>query len=573
MKSMLYGNKRDLPVLRNGEGAVCEDVEEIHFGKNNSSIVVASLDKTNQYANTLYYQSKPLEALPGNTKTQYVYDFYDALIDAYPDYITKTLLGKDSSNTYDIYMYDFKPPAYKNTVILNGIIHGNERYGGVGLAHALKSICEDWSTNSILADLRWNTRFKVVGMLNPWGLENNSRLNVNSVDINRNFEHIWSNSASTEKGSAPLSEVEAQYINQVFNETPEAVLFLDFHCGPHDGKNFVLFNPSAVASPIIKTRQASLALLDIMLRRNSGTTGSLNISAYPDNQPTLSAQSTMIKGIPVGYTVEWGDSSENYPMSNVSEEIKAVSWTKCVEFMINAIYISLQVAVRNINPLTYERNPVWDLMPQPGIKTIDMFNDFNESLSTTELRGWNLNVAEEGTASANISIADEVGGWVQLDTDDANNDYTKLQYSAAAFKLVPGKRLAFEAKIKTVTENPLKVGFLIGLTKITADVASTQGIYFRKSFSSPDDVIRCSAYTTTALQTYSDVVLQSETEYKLSFRYDGERVYYYIDDRLITTRPDLVINEMLAPTLWIQNGSALAGNKLLVDYIKVMQER
>ena len=115
-------------------------------------------------------------------------------------------------------------------------------------------------------------------------------------------------------------------------------------------------------------------------------------------------------------------------MSNVSEEIKAVSWTKCVEFMVNAIYTSLQVAVRDINPLTYERNPVWDLMPQPGIKTIDMFNDFNESLSTTELRGWNLNVAEKGTASANISIADEVGGWVQLDTDDANNDYTKLQY-------------------------------------------------------------------------------------------------------------------------------------------------
>ena len=119
----------------------------------------------------------------------------------------------------------------------------------------------------------------------------------------------------------------------------------------------------------------------------------------------------------------------------------------------------------------------------------------------------------------------------------------------------------------------MKVGFLIGLTKITANVASTQGIYFRKSFSSPDDIIRCSAYTTTALQTNSDVVLQSETEYKLSFRYDGERVYYYINDRLISTRPDLVINEMLAPTLWIQNGSALAGNKLLIDYIKVMQER
>ena len=93
------------------------------------------------------------------------------LIDAYPDYITKTLLGKDSSNTYDIYMYDFKPPTKHSIKWYNQC---NERYGGVGLVHALNN-SEDWSTNSILADLRWNTRFKVVGMLNL-GFGNNSRL-------------------------------------------------------------------------------------------------------------------------------------------------------------------------------------------------------------------------------------------------------------------------------------------------------------------------------------------------------------------------------------------------------------
>ena len=110
------------------------------------------------------------------------------------------MLGKDSSDTYDIYMYDFKPPNYKNTLVLTGFTHGDERYGGLGLLYGLKSICEDWASNSILADLRWNTRFKVIGIVNPWGLNNTSRLNVNSVDINRNFEYSWSESADTTKG-------------------------------------------------------------------------------------------------------------------------------------------------------------------------------------------------------------------------------------------------------------------------------------------------------------------------------------------------------------------------------------
>src|SRR5690606_28030683 len=38
-----------------------------------------------------------------------VYSVYDTLVTTNPNYVTKTTLGNDSTNTYPIYKYEFKP--------------------------------------------------------------------------------------------------------------------------------------------------------------------------------------------------------------------------------------------------------------------------------------------------------------------------------------------------------------------------------------------------------------------------------------------------------------------------------
>src|SRR5690606_24218841 len=62
---------------------------------------------------------------------------WEGLRDAAPDYISRTLLGKDESNTYDIYKYVFEPPQYDRTLVLSGFMHGSEVSAGAALFRVL----------------------------------------------------------------------------------------------------------------------------------------------------------------------------------------------------------------------------------------------------------------------------------------------------------------------------------------------------------------------------------------------------------------------------------------------------
>lgn len=198
----------------------------------------------------------PILSVPNNKTSVMSYDeimaAWEALQMKYPNYISKTNMGKDTSGTLDMYRYDFIPEIVpleasvqdgmnkiytKNDypiVIMGACIHGAERPCAKALLN-LMTLIADAKDYSILGWLRNNIHFVIIPLENPWGYKNDKRTNVNQVDLNRNFEPFWEKGDSTienerYRGTAPLSEKETQYIDSILKECADrAVCYYSFH--------------------------------------------------------------------------------------------------------------------------------------------------------------------------------------------------------------------------------------------------------------------------------------------------------------------------------------------------------
>lgn len=169
-----------------------------------------------------------------------VYDIYDDLVSNFPDYVTREKLGEEYTGL-PIYLYNFKPPmpispreivGYRHPKVFFSHIHGHEKRAAFGGASFFYDLCHNWENNSTLQMMRWNIEISVVPIVNPWGFNNNDRLNSRGVDINRNFPTGWTpdyNDIDYDyPGESPASEVETQLILNIM-ETEEFDLAIDHH--------------------------------------------------------------------------------------------------------------------------------------------------------------------------------------------------------------------------------------------------------------------------------------------------------------------------------------------------------
>lgn len=179
-----------------------------------------------------------------------IYAMYDSLMAKYPRYITKTDLGVCSDGVNHVYRYDFREPEpyhqsnmpwseTKTKAILVSGIH-YEWAGIYALYYALEEIAE----NPKLYDLRRNTHFIVIPVLNPYcTITSNYNasigvLNANGVQIHRNFEvgFIYPGESGYQEfgtrnhgGTEPLSEMETQCLDNIFKENTDSAFFLTCH--------------------------------------------------------------------------------------------------------------------------------------------------------------------------------------------------------------------------------------------------------------------------------------------------------------------------------------------------------
>lgn len=134
---------------------------------------------------------------------------YDALVTAYPAYVSKHELGYDASGTIMTYYYTFKPKYYIQHAYIQAGIHGWEPDGVFALAEIMYLIANAYGSdlsptiinNPELMYLRGNVAFTVVPVANPWGFNgrticlgtsNYNRTvgahNYNDAELNTNWD-------------------------------------------------------------------------------------------------------------------------------------------------------------------------------------------------------------------------------------------------------------------------------------------------------------------------------------------------------------------------------------------------
>ena len=212
-------------------------------------------------------------SFPTTGKVAHINGLYDALVAAYPQYVSKEdcdsvmkALGiekPDAISNLPMYLYKFIPPKAPNSsaytakdseanMIKAFIITGthNEYIAVWDCYNAMKLICESWESDRNLEELRWNAELYVIPCYNLHGVENSIRTNERGVDLNRNAPTLdWkiqgSLGDSTYSGESAGSEYSTKVMMH-YLQTIKPQIFIDHHntnvgagTDEGDGKNIM----------------------------------------------------------------------------------------------------------------------------------------------------------------------------------------------------------------------------------------------------------------------------------------------------------------------------------------------
>ena len=119
-----------------------------------------------------------------------VSNFYEPLRQAYPDYISREMIGMDTSGEYPMWLYDFCPDSYEACVFLQSGVHPIETEGYLGLARIMEMIAKNE-----LPALRSKVRFLVIPIVSVYGVSKKAQADsiIKRYDIPHNALGINSN--------------------------------------------------------------------------------------------------------------------------------------------------------------------------------------------------------------------------------------------------------------------------------------------------------------------------------------------------------------------------------------------
>lgn len=155
------------------------------------------------------------------------------LQNTYPDKVKVSVIGKSvlGLNIYAAEVSNFEggqtPHDERYRIYFDGSIHSNEQLGMEAAMGIMRFLLDEYDTDPTAKFVVDNRRVFIVPLVNPDGNIRDSRQNVNSVDLNRNFPAGWAGPGSNARGPEPLSEPETQAVAAYLQEVR-----------PHYGNSF-----------------------------------------------------------------------------------------------------------------------------------------------------------------------------------------------------------------------------------------------------------------------------------------------------------------------------------------------
>lgn len=201
-----------------------------------------------------------------------VYGWYDQLVEDFPQYVSRELMGMDASGVYPIYGYRFTPSlalasSNEDTPRVFMCAVHSETLNFVYQHVLMREICRSWDANPRLAALRFGAEFLVMPCANPYGLDGKQRMNSNGVDINRNFPNGWilTEPGAYYSGPSPASEIETQtIINAIDDFSPHVAI--DCHAF-HGGEDKFVWTPIVDPTYRMATQTACLQVYQKIVKQ------------------------------------------------------------------------------------------------------------------------------------------------------------------------------------------------------------------------------------------------------------------------------------------------------------------
>ena len=122
--------------------------------------------------------------------------------------------------------------SLKEKVYIDGGHHGNEHLGTELAFLTAEFYIEGWGNGDAEAiEVLQNTEIHIMVLLNADGNDADTRWNMNQVDLNRNYDHHWTED-ETASGDGPFSEPETSNNADYMHEwVTEADLYVTMHTG------------------------------------------------------------------------------------------------------------------------------------------------------------------------------------------------------------------------------------------------------------------------------------------------------------------------------------------------------
>lgn len=165
---------------------------------------------------------------------------YDELCSMYPQYITKNTLTSGDFTNYEYVLtignYNSQngqrgqdAEIAKPTILISSGVHGYERSSVMGLYGVVKAMCENVeSLNKII----YAANYRIIPIVCPWGYTNDSRVNNNGVNINRNFDTTdWTllPEGPQYSGTEPANQPETKVMQTWLETHNDALIYIDWH--------------------------------------------------------------------------------------------------------------------------------------------------------------------------------------------------------------------------------------------------------------------------------------------------------------------------------------------------------